>query len=113
MRTRPVNPFRSRRPADPSPRRRRAVARGIERLLEHGRRPGLPARPLLVRPSVVAATEPALEQIAAALRDEQRATPDGWAAAVEAFITDGATSPLYGVDPAAARAEAERLAAAA
>ncbi len=113
MRTHPDTRPAGRRKADPSPRRRRAVARGIERLLEHGRRPGLPARPLLVRPSVVAATGPALERIAAALRDERRTTPDGWAAAVDAFFTDGAGSPLYGRDPAAAREEAERLAAAA
>ncbi len=108
-----IRPGRRAVTVDLSRRRRLAVAGGIERLLAQGERGGLPARPVLVRPAVVDASRPALERIAATLRDEGRATPPGWAAEVDAFLTDGAGSPLYGRDVAAARAKADRLAAAA
>lgn len=91
---------------------RASVAHGLRRIIERDteRRPlpiGLRA---IVRPSVAAACIPAFRRIDGALRDETRRVPDVLHAALRSFLTDSATSPLYGRDPLVACLAAEALA---
>ena len=52
---------------------------------------------------------PALSAVSAALRDEHVAVSREAIDAVRTFMTDGVDSPLYGLDPLAARRAADAL----
>ena len=89
-------------------RKRRRLARWLERA-------AVPERPFIgrgpryiVRLSVTMACAPSLEAIAAALRDETLVVDSDQLHAVQTFISDGA-SPFFGDDPTAALREAVRL----
>jgi hypothetical protein len=89
-------------------RKRRRLARSLERA-------ATPERPFigrgpryLVQPSVADACAPSLRAIATALRDETLALDENALRAVLTFITDG-TSSFYGRDATEALREAVRL----
>ena len=88
--------------------KRRRLARALERA-------AVPERPFigrgpryLVQPSVAQACAPSLQAIATALRDETLALDEHELHAVQAFITDGG-SPFLGRDTTEALREAVRL----
>jgi hypothetical protein len=84
---------------------------GIEALQRRGQRRMLHASsPGVIQPRVARACAPALERVATHLRDETSPLPDGPRRALRAFLTDGATSPLYGHDEWAALLAAEEIA---
>jgi len=64
----------------------------------------------VLSPGVARACLPALSRIAESLRDETRPLPDALRRALRAFLTDGASSPLYGRDEWSALLAAEALA---
>lgn len=93
---------------DQTNRKRRRLAKSVERA-------AIPERPLygrgpryLVHPSIAVACAPALQAIAVALRDETHPIDEGWLKAVRTFVAD-AHSPLRGRDTTAALREAVRL----
>ena len=93
---------------NPIIKKRRRLARWIERAV-------VPKRPVIgrgpryiVRPSVTMACAPSLQAIAAALRNETLVVDSDQLHAVQTFISDGA-SPFFGDDPSAALREAVRL----
>jgi len=88
--------------------KRRRLARALERA-------AVPERPFigrgpryLVQPSVTAACAPSLQAIATALREESLVLDEDGLRAVLAFITDGG-SPFFGRDATEALREAVRL----
>ena len=88
--------------------RRRRLARSLERA-------AVPERPFmgrgpryLVQPSVTVACASSLQAIATALRDEALVLDEDGLRAVLTFITDG-RSPFFGRDPTEALREAVRL----
>ena len=90
-------------------RKRRRLARNVERAT-------VPERPFigrgpryLVQPSVTAACAPSLHAIADALRDEKHAIDETSLEAVRSFLSDGMTSPFFGRDSNAAVREVARL----
>jgi hypothetical protein len=88
--------------------KRRRLARSLERA-------AVPERPLvgrgpryLVQPSITTACAPSLRAIAAALRDETYPIDDASLRTVQRFLTDG-SGPFYGPDSTAALREAVRV----
>jgi len=88
--------------------KRRRLARALERM-------AVPERPLigrgpryLVQPSVTAACAPSLRAIATAVADDARVLDKDGLRAVLTFISDG-SSPFYGRDTTEALREAVRL----
>jgi hypothetical protein len=98
------NPFRT----DP----RLGCATFIEELLDEAARP-VPASMRrflpIYRRTVVQACAGPLAEIAAALRDPERSVSDNALRRVDAFLTRGDQSPLYGDDPLQAKWEADWL----
>ena len=95
-------------------RERTRWGRSIERLLgDAERRQGLirAARPL-VEARVVAACAPALAEIRDVLVDPDATVTPQAMHRLRTFLTDGASSPLYGEDPEAARQTSRHLAVA-
>jgi hypothetical protein len=87
------------------------VAHGLRRLIDGAERRPLPVGVRsIMHPSVLRACLPALRRIDAALHDGARPVPDVLHAALRAFLTDGATSPLYRRDTLSACLAAEALA---
>ncbi len=88
--------------------KRRRLARSLERA-------AAPERPIIcrgpryiVQPSVAVACAPSLRAIATALRDETRKLDEHGLRAVLSFVTDGG-SPFFGLDATEALREAVRL----
>jgi hypothetical protein len=88
--------------------KRRQLARSLERA-------AVPERPIvgrgpryLIQPNVAAACAPSLQAIATALREEALVLDEDGLRAVRTFITDGA-SPFFGRDATEALREAVRL----
>jgi hypothetical protein len=88
---------------------REVWARSIDGAVRDATRSSVPARNRVARPSVVLAAAPALNAIAALLRNEDVSVSRASIDAVRAFMTDGIASPLYGRDPLAARRGADTL----
>jgi hypothetical protein len=63
----------------------------------------------LVRRSVASSVMPALDRIEQVMRDDERVIAPEAVKHVDQFLTEGATSPLFGDDPQAARRAAESL----
>jgi len=89
--------------------KRRRLARALERA-------AVPERPFmgrgpryLVQPSVTVACAPSMQAIADALRDETHPIDAGSLEAVGTFLTDGCASAFFGRDSTAALREAVRL----
>lgn len=89
-------------------RRRRRVARALERVSVPERRYVGRGPRYLIRPELSLACAPSLRTVAAALRDEQRQIDDRYVVEAEAFVTSF-DSPLRANDPEAARAAAAAL----
>jgi len=90
-------------------RKRRSLARSLERV-------SVPERPYigrgpryLVHPEIALACAPSLRSMAAALRNETVAFEDNELRAIQSFISNGAGSALFGRDATAAMREAVRL----
>jgi len=90
-------------------RKRRSLARSLERA-------SVPERPYigrgpryLVHPEIAVACAPSLRALAAALRDESVAFDDSELRAIRSFITDGVGSAFFGRDATAALREAVGL----
>jgi hypothetical protein len=88
---------------------RESCASAIDGVVRAAVRTGVPPRNRVARPVVVLSAASALLAVAGALRDSEIDIPPSALDAVHAFMTDGAGSPLYGRDPAAARLGAEAL----
>jgi hypothetical protein len=88
---------------------RESCACAIDGAIRDAVRVGVPPRNRVARPVVVLSAASALLAVAGALRDPDIALAPAALDAVHAFVTDGARSPLYGPDPAAARLGAEAL----
>ncbi len=88
---------------------RESCAAAIDGAIRDAARAGVPPRNRLARPVVVLSAASALSAVAGALRDPDTVVAPAALDAVHAFMTDGARSPLYGPDPAAARVAAEAL----
>jgi hypothetical protein len=84
-------------------------ARSIDGAIKEAAAPAIPFRSPLARPVVVLGAAPALAAVAAELRNEDVVVPRAAIEAVRAFMSDGASSPLYGLDPLAARRGADLL----
>ena len=89
--------------------KRRRLARALERA-------AVPERPFMgrgpryiVHPSVTVACAPSLQAIADVLRDEMHPIDKGSLEAVGTFLTDGCASAFFGRDSTAALREAVRL----
>jgi hypothetical protein len=63
----------------------------------------------LVRRSVASSVMPTLDRLENAMRDDDRTISPDALHQVDRFLTEGATSPLFGDDPQAARRVAESL----
>jgi len=85
------------------------LAHGIDLMLRDATACYVPRRPPLADPRVVGACAPALRRIRDALLDAHVDVRRQTLRRVEAFTCDGARSPLYGRDAAAAAARAEEL----
>ena len=99
------------RAAVPTMRERLRWARSIDKLVEDAkRRPSLyrQFRPI-VRPEMTRAVEPDMLAIAGALRDERQPVSRAALSELREFMTDGATSPLFGVHLTRAAFVAARL----
>ena len=90
-------------------RKRRSLARSLERV-------SVPERPYigrgpryLVHPEIALACAPSLRSMAAALRNETVAFEDNELRAIRSFISDGAGSAFFGQDATAAMREAVSL----
>jgi hypothetical protein len=88
---------------------RESCAAAIDGAIRDAARAGVPSRNRLARPVVVLSAASPLSAIAGALRDSDTVVAPAALDAVHVFLTDGARSPLYGPDPAAARLAAEAL----
>ena len=88
---------------------REALAGAIDGAIRDAARSSIAPRNRFARPIVVLSAASALSALAAALRDADVVLEPAAVAAVRAFMTDGARSPLYGGDPLAARRAAEAL----
>ena len=88
---------------------RETLARAIDGAIRDAASASVPPRNRIARPIVVLSAASALSAVAGALRDEDVAVTPAALAAVRAFVTDGASSPLYGRDPLVARRDAEAL----
>jgi hypothetical protein len=92
---------------DTSRQSRERYARSIEHAIHDARSPQPPwalYRWQIFRPRVVAACAPALTEIAGVLRDSTRDVPADAMAHLRWLLTEGAVSPLHGVDPGEAAA---------
>jgi hypothetical protein len=103
--------MRFHRPHDLSVRARGRAADTIDILLRSSlAAPGRRRLPPLVRRDVAEAVEHDLQAVRACLLDEDVAVHAEAAYRLEAFLNDGAESPLYQDDPRRAAAEAHTLA---
>ncbi|HET6171241.1 MAG TPA: hypothetical protein VFD90_01465 [Gaiellales bacterium] len=84
-------------------------ARSIENAIKDASRPSTPVRMRITRPGVVRAAAPALSAVAEALRNGETGVSRESLDAIQAFMTDGVDSPLYGRDPLASGRAAEDL----
>jgi hypothetical protein len=88
---------------------REAWADAIDGAIRDAASAAVPPRNRVARPIVVLSAASALSAVSGALRDGGVEVAPAALAAVRAFMTDGAESPLYGSDPLAARRAAEAL----
>jgi nucleotide-binding universal stress UspA family protein len=90
---------------------RKRLAGTIDKLRQDARteRPLLRGFRPLARPAVVAACEPTLARITALLESDRIALAPEALANLNRFLTEGATSPLYGHDALAANATARAI----
>ncbi|MDX6540155.1 MAG: hypothetical protein QOI71_1765 [Gaiellales bacterium] len=88
---------------------RETLAGAIDGAIRDAASASVPPRNRIARPIVVLSAASALSAVAGALRDEDVAVAPAALAAVRDFVTDGASSPLYGRDPLVARRHAEAL----
>jgi hypothetical protein len=84
-------------------------AHSIDGAIKDAAGPAVPFRSRVARPVVVLGAAPALVAVAAELRNEDVVVPREAIEAVRAFMSDGTSSPLYGLDPLAARRGADLL----
>jgi len=89
--------------------RRRQLARRLDRVAVPERAVICRGPRYIVRPNVSLACAPSLRAIAAALRNETLVVDSDQLQALEAFVGDAAGSPLFNDDPTAALREAVRL----
>ena len=86
---------------------RERLAHSIDGAIHDARSPQPPwalYRWQIFRPRVINAAAPALTEIAAVLRDPTRDVPADAMARLRWLLTEGAVSPLHGVDPGEAAA---------
>ncbi|MDX6617844.1 MAG: hypothetical protein QOK36_230 [Gaiellales bacterium] len=88
---------------------RETLAGAIDGAIRDAASASVPPRNRIARPIVVLSAASALSAVAGALRDEDVAVAPAALAAVRVFVTDGASSALYGRDPLVARRDAEAL----
>jgi len=90
-------------------RKRRSLARSLERRSVPERAYIGRGPRYLVQPEIALACAPSLRSMAAALRDENVALDDSELQAIQSFVRDGAGSTFFGRDATAAMREAVGL----